>query len=85
MKTLYEKEKKLNEAIKKLNFLNPENPNLTETIRKMDGQKNQLEIEKKDLELKYEELKEEFRKIKLKLDEMNHQKNKEHKKEIEFS
>ena len=54
MKTLYEKEKKLNEAIKKLNFLNPENPNLTETIRKMDGQKNQLEIEKKDLELKYE-------------------------------
>ena len=76
MKTLYEKEKKLNEAIKKLNFLNPENPNLTETIRKMDNQKNQLEIEKKDLELKYEELKEEFRKIKFSVNKIKKFKSK---------
>ena len=46
MKTLYEKEKKLNEALEKLNLLNPQNSNLKETISNLDNEKNQLEIEK---------------------------------------
>ena len=50
MKTLYEKEKKLNEVLEKLNLLNPQTPDLRETIANLDYQKNQLEIEKKDLD-----------------------------------
>ena len=48
MKTLFEKEKKLNEALEKLNLLNPQNSNLKESIVNLDQQKNQLEIEKKN-------------------------------------
>ena len=57
MKSLYEKEKKLNVAIEKLNLINPDNLNLKDTISNLDDQKNQLEIEKKELRLKYNELK----------------------------
>ena len=53
MKTLFEKEKKLNEALAKLNLINPQNSNLKESIVNLDQQKNQLEIEKKELETKY--------------------------------
>ena len=49
MKTLYEKEKKLNEVLEKLNLLNPQTPDLRETIANLDYQKNQLEIEKKEI------------------------------------
>ncbi len=47
MKTLFEKEKKLNEALEKLNLINPQNSNLKESIVNLEQQKNQLEIEKK--------------------------------------
>ena len=56
MKTLYEKEKKLNEVLEKLNLLNPQTSDLRETIANLDYQKNQLAIEKKDLETRYEKL-----------------------------
>ncbi len=48
MNSIHEKEKKLQEALKKLNLINPQNLNLKETISNLDQQKNQLEIEKKN-------------------------------------
>ena len=47
MNSIFEKEKKLNDALKKLNHLNPVNSDLKDTITNLDHQKNQLEIEKK--------------------------------------
>ena len=85
MNSTYEKEKKLNEALEKLNLINPQNLNLKETISNLDEQKNQLEIEKKELEIKYDELQENYQKLKLKIDELNSQKEIEIKKELEFS
>ena len=57
MKTLDEKEKKLKESIEKLNLIKTEDPNLQNSILNLDKQKNQLEIEKKELENKYLEIK----------------------------
>ena len=71
MKTLYEKEKKLNEVLEKLNLLNPQTPDLRETIANLDYQKNQLEIEKKDLETRYKNLLKEHHQLKVKLEELN--------------
>ena len=48
MKTINEKEKKLHEALHKLNNIKIENPNLTEEIESLDKKKNQLENEKRD-------------------------------------
>ena len=48
MKTLNEKEKKLSDAIEKLNNLEFQSHNLADEIVTLDHQKNQLEIEKKD-------------------------------------
>ena len=56
MKTLNEKEEKLNsslEKLKKLKFINPE---LSEQSKNLKNQKNQLEIEKKEIEQKYRNL-----------------------------
>ena len=55
MNSIHEKEKKLEEALEKLNLINPHNLNLKETISNLDQQKNQLQIEKKELEIKYRE------------------------------
>ena len=40
MNSIHEKEKKLNEALEKLNSINPQNLNLKETISNLDEQKN---------------------------------------------
>ena len=56
MKTIYEKEKKLNLALNKLNDLNLENPSLKKGLENLNNQKNQLEIEKKDITTKYQNL-----------------------------
>ena len=48
MKTLNEKEKKLSDAIEKLNNLEFQSHNLSE-IESLDEQKNQLEVEKLSL------------------------------------
>ena len=55
MKTSSEKEKKLNYALNKLVDLNL-NINLKENLQHLSFQKNQLEIEKKEILNKYEEL-----------------------------
>ena len=85
MNSIHEKEKKLNQALEKLNLINPQNLNLKETISNLDKQKNQLEIEKKELETNYEELKQNYQKLMTKIDELNSQKEVEVKKELEFS
>ena len=53
MKTLNEKEEKLNSSLKKLKNLKFENPGLVEKTKNLAEQKNQLEIEKKEIEDKY--------------------------------
>ncbi len=67
MNSIIEKEKKLNVAIEKLNLINPDNLNLKDIISNLDDQKNQLEIEKKEITDRYEELVKEHEKIKEKL------------------
>jgi hypothetical protein len=56
MKTVSEKEKKLSFALNKLRSLNLENPTLKNSLKNLSDQKNQLEIEKKLLEEKYQNL-----------------------------
>ena len=85
MNSIHEKEKKLQQALEKLNLINPQNLNLKETISNLDQQKNQLEIEKKELETNYAELRQNYQKLKLKIDELNNQKETEARKELEFS
>ncbi|SVE18684.1 uncharacterized protein METZ01_LOCUS471538, partial [marine metagenome] len=81
MKTLYEKEKKLNDVLEKLNLLNPQTSDLRETIANLDYQKNQLEIEKKDLETRYKNLLKEHHQLKVKLEKLNQRSVIENKKE----
>ena len=85
MNSIHEKEKKLQQALEKLNLINPQNLNLKETISNLDQQKNQLEIEKKELEANYLELQQNYQKLMSKIDELNNQKEVEVKKELEFS
>ena len=85
MNSIHEKEKKLQQALEKLNLINPQNLNLKETISNLDQQKNQLEIEKKELETNYAELQQNYQKLMSKIDELNNQKEVEVKKELEFS
>ena len=56
MKTFSEKEEKLNLALEKLKNLNFVNPKLKEHTDYLDNKKNQLEIEKQQLEEKYRTL-----------------------------
>ena len=56
MKSVIEKEKKLNLALTKLKNLNLDNPNIKKNIQSLNSQKNQLEIEKQELEVKYKNL-----------------------------
>ena len=85
MNSIHEKEKKLQQALEKLNLINPQNLNLKETISNLDQQKNQLEIEKKELQMHYDELEQNYQKIKSKIDDLNNQKEAGVKKELEFS
>ena len=85
MNSIHEKEKKLQQALEKLNLINTESINSKETIFNLDQQKNQLEIEKKELETNYEELQQNYQKLMSKIDELNNQKEVEVKKELEFS
>ena len=52
MNSVIEKEKKLNLALTKLKNLNLKNPGIKKNIEDLSIQKNQLEIEKQDLEEK---------------------------------
>ena len=53
MNSVIEKEKKLNLALTKLKNLNLKNPEIKKNLENLGFQKNQLEIEKQELEEKY--------------------------------
>ena len=67
MNFLSEKEKKLNEALTKLKNLNFKDPNIKKNIENLKDQKNQLKIEKCELEEKYKDLVHEHEKLGKKL------------------
>ena len=78
MKTFNEKEEKLNSSLQKLKKLKFENPQLTEQTKNLKAQKNQLEIEKRDIEEKYRVLLTEHENLRKKIkDEKLSQRHKE--------
>ena len=78
MKTFNEKEEKLNSALKKLKNLKFKNPELKEHTKNLSNQKNQLEIEKKEIEDKYRVLLEDHENLKKRIkDEKQSQRYKE--------
>ena len=78
MKTFSEKEEKLNSALEKLKNLNFVNPKLKEHTDYLDNKKNQLEIEKQQLEEKYRTLLSDYDELKQKIKVQNQtQKNRE--------
>ena len=84
MKFLSEKEKKLNEALTKLKNLNFNDTNTNKDIETLKEQKNQLEIEKKELEKKYVSLVNEYEELSRKLDEFEKQEKIEKQKQLNF-
>ncbi len=84
MNSASEKEKKLNLALTKLRELNLKNPDI-KNIENLTQQKNQLEIEKQELEEKYKTLVNDYNKINEKLEEFQDKDKIEKKKQIEFS
>ena len=85
MNSVTEKEKKLNLALNKLKGLNLKNPNIKKNIENLSAQKNQLEIEKHELEQKYKSLVNDYNDLNKKLDEFQNQEKLEEKRQIEFS
>ena len=83
MKTSSEKEKKLDTALSKLTNLNL-NANLKENLQHLSYQKNQLEIEKKEISNKYEELIQEHEKIKQELTNYKKKKKKNNPRYCSF-
>ena len=84
MKTVNEKEKKLQDALDKLknfNFKNSENLN---ELKLLQNQKNQLEIEKNQLEEKYLNLEFRYKQLKIEIDKVNQLNIKELRKEKNF-
>ena len=85
MNSVTEKEKRLNLALTKLKNLNLKNPEIKKNIENLNSQKNQLEIEKQELEEKYKSLTDDFNNLSKKLDEFQNLEKIEQKKQIEFS
>ena len=74
MKIDSEKEKKLISALDKLKSLNLQNPTLKNNLENLSSQKNQLEIEKKEIEQKYQNLISEHKALSQKLLDINQKK-----------
>ena len=85
MNSVIEKEKKLNIALTKLKNFNFVNLDIKKNIKILNTQKNQLEIEKQELEEKYKNLLDDYNNLGKKLDEFQNQEKIEKKKQIEFS
>ena len=85
MKSVIEKEKKLNLALTKLKNLNLKNPDIKKNIKNLSAQKNQLEIEKQELEEKYKSLEDDYNNLTKKLDEFKNLEKVEQKRQMEFS
>ena len=82
MKTLTEKEEKLVLALKKLKNLKLTNPKVKELTENLFNQKNQLEIEKHEIEEKYKVLQNDFAKLKHRIKEQNQS---QRTKELKFN
>ena len=67
MNSVNEKEKKLNLALTKLKNLNLNNPDTKKNIENLTIQKNQLQIEKEELEEKFKSLLEDHNTLSKKL------------------
>ena len=85
MNSILEKEKKLNLALTKLKNLNLKNPDIKKNIEILGEQKNQLEIEKSEIEKKYKTLVDEHDNLTRKLEEFQNKEKIEEKKRLEFS
>ena len=85
MNSILEKEKKLNLGLTKLKNLNLENPDIKINIEILGEQKNQLEIEKSEIEKKYQTLVDEHDNLSRKLTELQNKEKIEEKKRLEFS
>ncbi len=85
MNSILEKEKKLNLALTKLKNLNLENPDIKKNIQVLGGQKNQLEIEKNEIEKKYKTLVDEHDNLTKKLEDLQNKEKIEERKRLEFS
>ena len=85
MKYISEKEKKLEDALKKLKKLDFKNDAISQDIKELIDQKNQLEIEKQELEEKYKSLINDYNDLTKKLDKFQNQERIDQKKQIEFS
>ena len=67
------KRKKLNIALTKLKNLKFKNPDVKKSLESLSKQKNQLEIEKRDLEEKYKTLAVDYNDLSKKLDDFQNQ------------
>tara|TARA_B000000609_G_scaffold129278_1_gene103533 strand:- start:152 stop:475 length:324 start_codon:yes stop_codon:yes gene_type:complete len=85
MNSVIEKEKKLTLALSKLRSLNLKNPEIKKNIDNLNTQKNQLQIEKQQLEEKYKRLLDDYDNLSQKLVDFQNQEKIEKKKQIEFS
>ena len=85
MNSINEKEKKLNDALEELKNLDLTNPELQNNVEHLNLQKNQLEIEKTEIEKKYNLLIEENEILTKKIEELKDKEKLEEKKQIEFS
>ena len=85
MNSVSEKEKKLNLALTKLRELNLVNPDIKKNIENLNSQKNQLEIEKQELDEKYKKLVNDYNNLSEKLDQFHNREKIEKKKQAEFS
>ena len=85
MKTIDEKEKKLEEVLNELKNLEIFNPNQLEELEILKKQKNQLEIEKLQLQKEYNSLEEVNENLKKKLTDLEEREAKDKIKEEQFS
>ena len=85
MNSVIEKEKKLNLALTKLKNLNLKNPDIKKNLENLSAQKNQLEIEKQELEQKYKSLVDDYDILSKKLSDLQNQEKVEQKIHLEFS
>ena len=72
-------------ALTKLKSLNLKNPGIKKNIEDLSRQKNQLEIEKQDLEERHKSLVDDYNNLSKKLDQFQNQEKIEKKKQLEFS
>ena len=85
MKTIDEKEKKFDQVLNELKNLEIFNPNQLEELEILKKQKNQLEIEKVELQNQYKSLKDINENLKKKLIDLEERETKDKMKEEQFS